>query len=130
MVRIDRLGAMRRLLRLLTFWLFALALPIHGAQAAVEAGHGQAPSHAMVMPDGHTMDAADMPGASHATSCHELAKSGCCGTCCGPIAARHERLAVAPAAVRWARLPRGTIDTACAQFLTGGTDRPPPSVLG
>ena len=124
---------MRRFLRLLTVWFIALALPIHGAQAATAmAGHASAPSHAaMVMPDGSTMDAADMAGATDATSCHghELDASGCCGDCCGPIVAQHEMLDVVPVAARWAALPRDAADAASPQFLTGGTDRPPRALL-
>ena len=122
-----------RFLRLLTLWLIALALPLHGAQAATAmAGHASAPSHhAMVMPDGSTMDAADMPGASNAASCHDhdSAPSHCCGDCCGPIAVQHELLGVVPVAARWATLPRDAADAASPQFLTGGTDRPPRPVL-
>ena len=122
---------MRRFLRLLTLWLIALALPIHGAQAATAmaaAAHSSAPPHAMVMPDGTTMDSADMP---HAAPCHDhatgldLDKPGCCGTCCGPIAAQQQALAVVPVATRWAPLPRDAADAASPQFLTGGTERPP-----
>jgi hypothetical protein len=122
---------MRRFLRLLTLCLIALALPFHGAQAAaLMAGHASAPSHAtMVMPDGTTMDAADMPGAGATCHGHDLDKSGCCGDCCGPIAAQHEMLDVVPVAVRWATLPRDADDAASPLFLTGGTDRPPRPVL-
>ena len=124
---------MRRFLRLLTLWLLALALPIHGAQAATAmAGHASAPSHAlMVMPDGSAMDAADMPAASdaqpHAAACqgHALDPSACCGDCCGPIAVQHELLDVVPVAARWATLPRAAARAASPLFLTGGTDRPP-----
>ena len=119
---------MRRFLRLLALCLIALALPLHGAQAAtLMAGHAGAPSHAtMVMPDGTAMDAADMPGATDA-ACHghDPAKPGCCGDCCGPIAAQHELLDVVPVPARWATLPRDADDAASPLFLTGGTDRPP-----
>ena len=55
---------MRRLLRLLTLWLFALALPIQGATAATAmAGHASSPAHAMVMAGGTMTQAAAMPGA-------------------------------------------------------------------
>ena len=122
-----------RFLRLLTLWLIALALPLHGGQAATAmAGHANTPSHqVMVMPDGSTMDATDMPGASDAASCHDHASapSHCCGDCCGPIAMQHELLDVVPVAARWAPLPRDAADAASPQFLTGGTDRPPRPVL-
>jgi hypothetical protein len=116
---------MRRLLRLLTLWLFALALPIQGAAAATAmAGHAGTPSHAMVMPDGTTMDAADMPCHAHA-----LDKSGC-GACCGPVVTQQALLDVAPVALRWAAVPQGVIDAmAPLLFLTGGTDRPPRHLL-
>lgn len=121
---------MQRLTRLLVVWLIALALPLQGAAAAAAmAGRADAPSHAtMTMPDGSTMDAADMPGAA---PCHDHAveKSGCCGTCCGPIVAQQEMLAVAPVAVRWTSLPRDRAAAASPLFLTGGTDRPPRPVL-
>ncbi|HYP32879.1 MAG TPA: hypothetical protein VES00_13485 [Burkholderiaceae bacterium] len=124
---------MRRFLRLLTLWLIALALPLHGAQAATAmAGHAGAPSHQlMVMPDGTTMDAVDMPAMTDAGPCHghALAQSGCCGDCCGPIAAQHEMLDVVPVAARWATLLRDAAEAASPQFLTGGTDRPPRSLL-
>jgi hypothetical protein len=123
---------MRRFLRLLTLCLIALALPLHGAQAATAmAGHAGAPSHeTMAMPDGTSMDAADMPGAADA-ACHDhgLAKQACCGDCCGPIAVQHELLDVVPVAARWATLPRDDADAASPLFLTGGTDRPPRPVL-
>jgi hypothetical protein len=115
---------MRRFLRLLTLWLFALALPVQGALAATAmAGHARAPSHAMTMPDGSAMDAADMP-------CHAQAidKAGC-GDCCGPLVAAQPMLGVAPVALRWAALPRGAADATSPVFLTGGTDRPPRSFL-
>ena len=126
---------MRRFLRLLTLWLIALALPLHGAQAATAmAGHANAPSHQrMVMPDGTAMDAADMPGATGAgaSACHghALDRSGCCGDCCGPIAVQHEMLDVVPVAARWATLPRDAAEAGSPQFLTGGTERPPRSFL-
>jgi len=128
---------MRRFLRLLTLWLIALALPIHGAQAATAmAGHASTPSHArMAMPDGTTMDAADMPAASDARAdagaCHghALDPSTCCGDCCGPIAAQHELLDVVPVAARWAALPRAAAQAASPLFLTGGMDRPPRPLL-
>ncbi len=117
---------MRRVLRLLTLWLFALALPIQGAAAATAmAGHASAPSHVMVMPDGTTMDAAAMPGAP---ACHGhghgIDKAGC-GACCGPLVAQQALLAVAPVTPRWAPAPHAASDAAAPQFLTGGTDRPP-----
>ena len=115
---------MRRLLRLLTLWLFALALPIQGAAAATTMpGHASAPSHTMVMPDGTTMDAAAMPCHDHGPG-HGLDKSGC-GACCGPLVTQQAVLAVAPVAARWAPAPRDAADAAAPQFLTGGTDRPP-----
>lgn len=124
---------MRRLLRLLALCLIALALPFDGAQAATGMGAATStPSHAqMTMPDGTTMDAADMPGASDAAACpgHAIDKSGCCGDCCGPIAIRHELLDVVPVAARWATLPRDAADAATPLFLTGGTERPPRPVL-
>ena len=111
---------MRRFLRLLTLWLFALALPIQGAAAATAMpGHASAPSHTMTMPDGTTMDAADMPCHAHA-----IDKSGC-GACCGPIVTQQAMLAVAPVATRWAVVPRDAAAAAPALFLTGGTERPP-----
>jgi hypothetical protein len=118
---------MRRLLRLFTVLLIALALPVHGAQAATAmAGHAGTPSHErMVMPDGATMDAADMPGASDACHGRDLGKGGCCSDCCGPIAAPHGMLDVVPVAARWATRPRDAARAAAPQFLTGGTDRPP-----
>ena len=126
---------MRRFLRLLALWLIALALPLHGAQAAsAVGGHADTPSHAvMTMADGTTMDAADMPGATDAGTCHGHVHDGahpaCCGDCCGPIAVQHEILRVAPVAARWATLPRGAGDAVSPLFLTGGTDRPPRPVL-
>ena len=124
---------MRRFLRLLALWLIALALPLHGAQAATAMGApASTPSHAqMTMPDGTTMDAADMPGASDAAACpgHAIDKSGCCGDCCGPIAIQHELLDVVPVAARWATLPRDAADAATPLFLTGGTERPPRPAL-
>ena len=117
---------MRRFLRLLVVWLIALALPLQGAAAATAmATHADAPSHAaMTMPDGSTMDAADMPGAAPCHG-HALEKSGCCGDCCGPIVAQREMLAIAPVAARWTALPRGIAAAASPLFLTDGTDRPP-----
>ena len=119
---------MRRFLRLLTLWLFALALPIQGASAATAmAGHASTPSHAMLMPDGTAMDAADMPGAAPCHG-HAIDKSGC-GGCCAPVAAQQAMLVVAPVATRWATLARPAADAAAPLFLTGGTDRPPRSLL-
>ena len=115
---------MRRFLRLLTLWLIALALPLQGAAAATAMGaHVNAPSHTMTMPDGTTMDAAAMPGA---VSCHGHAidKTGC-GDCCAPVAAPQSTFAIAPVAVHWTPVPRGTVDAATPSFVTGGTDRPP-----
>ena len=115
---------MRRFLRLLTLWLFALALPVQGAMAATAmAGLVGAPSHTMTMPDGTTMDAADMPLAAHCHG-HAIDKAGC-GGCCGPVVTQQAMLTVAPVAARWATLPRATADAATPLFLTGGTDRPP-----
>ena len=115
---------MRRFLRLLTLWLFALALPIQGAMAATAmAGHVEGPSHAMAMPDGTTMDAAAMPGVAHCHG-HAIDKAGC-GGCCGPVVAQQSMLTVAPVAVRWATLARRAALAAATLFLTGGTDRPP-----
>ena len=115
---------MRRFLRLLILWLFALALPVQGASAATAmAGHASTPSHAMVMPDGTTMDAAGMPGAAPCHG-HAIDKSGC-GGCCAPVAAQQAMLGVAPVATRWATLARPCADAAAPLFLTGGTDRPP-----
>ena len=119
---------MRRFLRLLTLWLFALALPIQGAMAATAmAGHVDAPAQAMTMPDGTTMDAAAMPGVAHCHG-HAIDKSGC-GGCCGPVVVQQAMLAVAPVATRWATLPRRAADAAASLFLTGGTDRPPRAPL-
>ncbi len=109
---------MRRFLRLLTLWLFALALPIQGALAQTAMG-AAAPSHAMTMPGGSTMDADAMPCHGHAVD-----KSGC-GTCCGPIVMQRALLSVAPVAARWAARPRSATQAAPPLFLTGGTDRPP-----
>ncbi|MCK9688128.1 hypothetical protein [Scleromatobacter humisilvae] len=110
---------MRRFLRLLTLWLIALALPIQGAAAAAAMpGHANAP-HTMTMPDGTTMDAADMPCHAHA-----IDKAGC-GACCGPIVTQQAMLAVAPVATRWAVVHRDAADAASPLFLTGGTERPP-----
>ncbi len=109
---------MRRFLRLLTLWLFALALPIQAALAATGMG-APAPSHTMTMPDGTTMDADAMPCHAHA-----IDNAGC-GTCCAPIAVQQAMLVVAPAAARRAPLPRRAADAAPPLFLTGGTDRPP-----
>ena len=112
---------MRRFLRLLTLWLFALALPIQGAAAATAmAAHASAPSHTMTMPDGTTMDAAAMPCHGHSVD-----KAGGCGSCCGPIVTQQAMLSVAQVAMRWATLPRSAADAASPLFLTGGTDRPP-----
>ena len=117
---------MRRFLRLLTLCLFALALPIQGATAATAmAGHANAPSHAMTMPDGTTMDAADMP--CHPPA-HGLDGAGC-GACCGPLVTQQALLAVAPVAPRWAPALRLVADAAAPLFLTGGTDRPPRLLL-
>ena len=120
---------MRRFLRLLTLWLLALALPIQGAAAATAmAGHAGAStaSHTMVMPDGMTMDAAAM-----AAPCHQhgnLDKAGC-GACCGPLLTQQVLLTVAPVATHWAPLPRPAARAPATVFLTGGTDRPPRSLL-
>ena len=121
---------MRRFLRLLVVWLIALALPLQGAAAATAmATHADAPSHAtMTMPDGSTMDAADMPGAAPCHG-HAIEKSGCCGACCGPLVVQQEMLAVTPVAIRWAALPRAVAAAGSPLFLTGGTDRPPRPVL-
>ena len=98
---------MLRLLRLLTLWLLALALPIQGAAAATAMGAQPHPApHVMTMPDGTTMDAAAMPCHDHAVD-----KSGC-GACCGPIAAEPALLlAVAPTALRWAPIARASRST-------------------
>jgi len=111
---------MRRLLRLLTLCLFALALPLQGALAAtgmgVDAGtQGQAQVMAMA--------AAEMPCHDHAPD-----KTGC-GDCCAPLVVQQALLAVAPAAARWAALPRDAAQAAPALFLTGGTERPPRRLL-
>jgi len=113
---------MRRFLRLLTLWLFALALPVQGAATATGmAAHAGAPSHAtMTMPDGTTMDATLMP----CQAGHAVDKAGC-GACCGPLVTQHAMLAVAPVALRWAASPRQAADAPRTQFLTGGTERPP-----
>jgi hypothetical protein len=115
---------MRRFLRLLTLWLFALALPIQGAAAATAMpGHAGTPSHAMVMPDGTTMDPAAMPDAPPCHG-HAIDKAGC-GACCGPIVTQQALLTVAPVAPRRAPARRLAADAAAPLFLTGGTDRPP-----
>jgi len=113
-----------RLLRLLTLWLFALALPIQGATAATAmAGHASSPAHQMAMADGTMMGAAAMPGAP-ACHGHGIDKAGC-GACCGPLVAQQALLVVAPVAPRWAPAPQAATDAAAPLFLTGGTDRPP-----
>ena len=118
---------MRRFLRLLTLWLFALALPIQGAMAATAmAGQVDAPPHVMTMPDGTATDAAALPGVAHCHG-HAIDKAGC-GGCCGPVAAQQAVLAVVPVATRWATMPRRGADAAAPLFLTGGTDRPPRSL--
>ena len=111
---------MRRFLRLLTLWLFALALPIQGAAATtamIAQAHGA--SHTMTMPDSSTMDAAAMPCHGHAVD-----KAGC-GACCGPIAVEQAALDVTPVTPRWAALPLAAPAVAAPVFLTDGTDRPP-----
>lgn len=117
---------MRRFLRPLVVWLIALALPLEGAAAATAmATHADAPSHAtMTMPDGSTMDAADMPGAAPCHG-HTIEKSGCCG----PLVAQQEMLAVTPVAIRWTALPHAVAAAGSPLFLTGGTDRSPRPVL-
>ncbi len=115
---------MRRFLRLLTLWLFALALPIQGVLAATgmvtpSHTHTHTHTHTMTMPDGTTMEADAMPCHAHA-----IDKAGC-GTCCAPIAVQEAMLVVAPSATRWAPSPRIAADAAPALFVTGGTDRPP-----
>ena len=113
---------MRRLLRLLTLCLFALALPIQGAAAATAMpAHASTPPHTMTMPDGTTMDAA----AAMPCHGHSIDKAGGCGACCGPIVTQQAMLSVAPVAMRWAALPRVAANAASPLFLTGGTDRPP-----
>ena len=121
---------MRRFLRLLTLWLFALALPIQGAAAATAMpGHASAPSHAMTMPDGTTMDAADMVGAMPCHSHNHGIDGTGCGACCGPLVTQQAMLAVAPVAVRWAPAPHRVADAAAPLFLPGGTARPPRRLL-
>lgn len=114
---------MSRLLRLLTLWLLALALPIQGAAAATGMGaRPPAAPHVMTMPDGATMHAAAMPCHEHAHAVHK----GGCGACCGPLVAEPALLlAVAPTATRWAPFKRDAAQAGVPQFLTGGTDRPP-----
>lgn len=116
---------MRRILRLLTLWLFVLALPVQGALAATAmAARAGATSHAtMVMPGGARMDADAMPCHGHGPV-HAVGQSGC-GDCCGPLVAQRALLAVAPVAARGAALRRIAADAESPQFLTGGTDRPP-----
>jgi len=111
---------MRRFLRLVLLCLIALALPAQGVLAATGMRLHAAAHEQMTMPDGSTMDAADMP-------CHDhgLDKSGGCGACCGPIVVQQAMLQVAPTATRWAPLKRAALGTKPAAFLTGGTDRPP-----
>ena len=128
---------MRRLLRLLTLWLIALALPVSGALAATAMGaHDGGRSPTMVMPDGSVMDAADMDDDAAGARCHGMdpapahAPDGAgCGFCCGPLAAQAGVLAVAPVAARARALRRLPADAADAAFLTGGTERPPRSPL-
>ena len=116
---------MHRFLRLALLWLVAFALPVQGALAAGGVSMHATPVHAtMTMPDGHPMDAADMPCHGHAVD-----KTGGCGACCGPIVTQQALLAVAPTSVRWTPVALSAADDAAAQFLTGGTDRPPRPIL-
>jgi len=119
---------MRRLLRLLMLCLLALALPIQGAAAATAmvGAHGST-SHTMTMPDGTVMDSAAMPGATaDIPACpHHAIDKACCGACCGPAAAQHAQLVVAPVAERWAPATHVAPRAATPQFLTTGPDRPP-----
>jgi hypothetical protein len=120
---------MRRLLRLLTLCLLALALPIQGAAAAVAMA---LPSHERVT----TMALADMSdmdmhaATSHAAPCphHAVDKAGC-GACCGPAVAQRPALLVTPVALRGSPAPRTAARAAAPQFLTGGPDRPPRALL-
>ncbi len=113
---------MRRFLRLLTLWLFALALPIQGAAAAAGmAAHAGMPSHAAALADGTPTGATALPCHGHGQA---VDKAGC-GACCGPLVAQHALLAVAPVAARVTPAPRGAVDAAPPSFVTGGTDRPP-----
>ena len=112
---------MHRFLRLALLWLVAFALPVQGALAAGGVSMHATPVHAtMTMPDGHPMDAADMPCHAHAAD-----KSSGCGACCGPIVTQQALLAVAPTSVRWTRIARLAAGDATPQFLTGGLERPP-----
>lgn len=120
---------MRRFLRLLTLWLLALALPLQGAAAATAmAGRASAATapHTMVMADGTTMDVAAMAAPCHRHA--DLDKLGC-GACCGPLLAQQAFLTVAPVGTRFAITPRPAARAPAPVFLTGGTDRPPRSLL-
>ncbi len=122
---------MRRFLRLLTLWLLALALPIQGAAAATAmTGRANTPasSHAMVMADGTSMDAAALPALPPCHQHHGIAKAGC-GACCGPLLAQQALLTVAPAATRWTLAPHTAARAPATVFVTGGTDRPPRPLL-
>lgn len=113
---------MRRILRLLTLWLLALALPLQGATAATAMmAHAHVPSHAAAMGlhHGTTTDAAALPCHGHAVD-----KAGC-GACCGPVVVEQALLVVAPVAPRWTALAPASPAVAAPVFLTGGTDRPP-----
>jgi hypothetical protein len=116
---------MRRVLRLPTLWLFALALLVQGALAAtVMRGHAGGPSQTMTMPGGATMDATDMPRHGHA-----IDKSGSGGGC-APIFMQQAMLFIERVPARWAALPRTAADATSSLFLTGGTDRAPPQPSG
>ncbi len=136
---------MHRLLRLVTLWLIALALPIQGAAAATAMAMpaSRAPMQHAMAHDRGTMagmsmdaphDAVPCPhhASSHATRPathdamhHPMDKSGCCGDCCGPVAWQAPALAVAPAAETWRQAARGTAPVVAPQFLTDGPERPP-----
>jgi hypothetical protein len=122
---------MHRLLRLLTLWLIALALPIQGAAAATamalpmsRAPMAHAPQDATPCPN-HAMHHA----AGHASHHSSMERSGCCGACCGPVACQQATLAVAPVAETWAPAARAASPLVAPQFLTDGPDRPPRPVL-
>ena len=117
---------MHRLLRLLTLWLVALALPIQGATAATVMALPMSPTLQAAMAD---MPSGAMPCPHHHALGHAADKAGGCGTCCGPTACQPSALAVALVAEVWAPAVRAASAIVAPQFLTGGPDRPPHPVL-
>ena len=118
---------MHRLLRLLTLWLVALALPIQGASAATAMALPMAPALQSAMAD---TPSDTMPCPHHHALGHAADKAGGCGTCCGPTACQPPALTVAPVAEVWAPAARAASPIPAPQFLTGGPDRPPRPTLG